>query len=228
MVKEKALIQTHKGFYRAPLGPESRKAIIPQEIKAHGIKIEIRHNAEAGPFLHTHARSIVGVPHPMNGSMTLEKVFEGRKVVITVHPSDLVEVFLNASQNPVTYEEFSRFCSYLEGLLGDIYILGDSRLIQIGLNYDIEGVKLDGVKFLKLQQFRNAWSTVYQKHRDTLRVETHLTTEISLQEAIDILKALGPRTDEEEVKKRLIKKATEVATEEYVPPPPDDDSYMYG
>jgi hypothetical protein len=227
LAKEGKVIRTMRGFYRAPLTEETVGKVIPPELKAHGIKIQLCHNGQAGSFLRAHQANITKT-HAINGSTVMQKMFENKLVTITVHNSGLMEIWLSATDDPIDYEGFTRFCAWLEGMLGDIYIRGDPRLIQIGLNYDMEGLEVSNLSNMKVQKFRNAWSQMYHHNKDRLRVETHMTTDLKLEDAINIMKMLGPKDDtEEEVKKRLLKKAQD-KVEEYAPPPEDHDSYMYG
>lgn len=111
-----------------------------------------------------------------NGQYSFE--FLGRPVTITLYPkSPTILVQLQASNNPLTFEEFNGFCFWLFGWGARENILEHTwQVKQYGWNLDFVNLDMtkSGYKRITLKAFRNDWFQIYQKQRDVLRVEAHL------------------------------------------------------
>ena len=70
------------------------------------------------------------------------------------------------------------------------------RLNSIELNYDKRRWRLDGCQYISLRCFKNALITLYNHKLHGLRVETRVDVDISLREAVDLLRSLGDRLEE--------------------------------
>ena len=183
LCNDEEIVRAQKGFYRAVITAETILREEYRNIRLHGVKIEaFCPNKDARPCGDRNN------PH----AYTYNRVFEGHRITITIHQKGLYEIFVGSTGNPMDFPAFSRVCSYLEGHLGvDVWHGGRSELVQLGLNIDVVGWRLDGVKSVKLQKFKNAWSQIYQKELELLRVETHITTRLKLSEAVGILHRLS-------------------------------------
>ncbi len=188
-LEEKGEIKkTHHGFYSAKITPELIKKLEIQQIRMHGLKIEWRSNFDTRSFFIAHKKFTFS-----DYKDTYHFQFEGRRVVLSAHKMGLVEVWLSCDDQAITFIEFTRYVAWLKGLLGDtMFYGGKPKLKQIGINIDLQTLHLDGVKNITLHRFVNAWSRIYQKREDMLRIETHLTLELELGEALNILQTLQP------------------------------------
>lgn len=221
LVKQNKIKRTQKGFYRGLITPETIKKIEVQELKLHGIKIEFRGKPNTG-----YSFEAEGIVNEYRKRKYYQRIFEGRKISITVHNMGLVEVWIKTSKDPLGYMDFTRFVSYLEGLLGNLFYYGRPTLSQVGLNLDMHILELEGVQKLTLKRFQNAWSSLYRKMEDWLRIETHMSTKLTLDEALETLKVLQPlRSD-------MIKKdeARGIPADKpgTTPKPLDEDNIMFG
>jgi len=109
-----------------------------------------------------------------------------RRLTITLH-KELIEVFINCSNNPLDYNDFARLEGYLWGLFPHI-ALNDWMVIQFGLNVDYYGFKLDGIKSMKLQLFKNMWFQIYQKEKELIRIEAHGTVKnITFEQCLNLI-----------------------------------------
>jgi hypothetical protein len=188
-----------RGFYRGKVTAERILALEQTEIQLHGIKIQfkavelVKENGRFVPFW-GQGISLRPLFNPQelvyqdDWKIVYRVEFSGRWTTITLHGGKpLCEVWLKCSENPLNYQEFKQFKSWLEGRFGNSFILGEPELIQVGLNRDYQELRMDGCNSLKLQKWENAWSQIYNKAERLLRVETHISTRIDLNEALDIL-----------------------------------------
>ena len=183
--KDVPIVRTSRGWYRHKMDIDVLARLDrTKRIELHGIKLEgTCLQVNAGYSLATKAKQ----RYRKRG--IYKEVFEGRIVTVTIHEMGLVEVFLKTSETPMNFPQFDRFQSWLKGLL-DFVSPSSWKIIQIGLNVDIPGLTLEGLKSIKLDAFRNAWFQIYQKGEDTVRFETHVLPDIRLHEAILLMRQL--------------------------------------
>lgn len=183
--KDSPLISERRGWYRHKMDIDTIAKIgSSKRIELHGIKVQgTCLDKNVGYSFAQAARQ----QYRKRG--TYKEVFEGRIVTITIHKMGLVEVWIKASPNPLSFPEFDRFQAWLRGLLSFVRPSSWS-MIQLGVNVDVRGLSLVGLKSISLSVFRNAWFQIYQKGEDTVRFETHLTTNLNLNEAISIMRQL--------------------------------------
>lgn len=199
LAKEGEVKRTLRGLYRAKLDIDTLRKVGAVEdinIRIHGLKVEGRLCVKqgAGYFADADAFRPPGkCTFEDDNRRTFQAVYEGRVTTFTVHDDGrakgLVEVFLKSSRLPMSISEFMRWEAYLHGVFPNFEVM-DFKVIQIGLNCDYKRLRLDGVKSIKLQTFKNAWFQIYEKAEDILRIEGHLVTEIDLKECLDILSVL--------------------------------------
>ncbi len=195
LAKNDKIVRAHRGFYRAKIKADDLKKIEAPLLSIHGPKIEcyipnLASKWEEGISL---TQAFMPVRQRHENIITTTMWFEMRRVTVTFHKKGLVEIFCSTSECPMDYVTFTKFVSFVDGLLhifgSDLY-KANARLRQIGLNYDYRALRLDGVNSIKLQTFHNAWAQIYNKGRDYMRIEEHMVTDISLAEAVTILSAL--------------------------------------
>lgn len=183
--KKSPLICEHRGFYRHRLDIDViAKLDRTKQIELHGIQLQgVCHQVNGAYSISRAAKS----RYRKRG--TYKEMFEDRIVTITVYEKGTVQVWLNTSTNPMSFQQFDRFQAWVKGLLDFV----DERswvLQQLGLNVDVRRLALEGVSGLKLSTFRNAWFQIYQKAEDMVRFETHMFPDLRLDEALLILKQL--------------------------------------
>lgn len=197
LAKNGKIVRAHHGFYRAKISAEDLKKIEEPLLSIHGPKIEccipdLASKWEEGISL---TQAFMPTRQRHENIITTTMWFEMRRVTVTFHKKGLVEIFCSTSECPMDYVTFTKFVSFVDGLLhifgSDLY-KANARLRQIGLNYDYRALRLDGVNSIKLQTFHNAWAQIYNKGRDYMRIEEHMVMDISLAEAVTILSALQP------------------------------------
>lgn len=107
--------------------------------------------------------------------------FRGRPVTIEVfRRSPTVGVWLNATNSPLTLDEFDKFCYWVYGWAEGKGIAESSWVVkQFGLNFD--KYKMDmtksGFKRMTLSMFRRYWIQIYQKGLDMVRTEVHAVSD---------------------------------------------------
>jgi hypothetical protein len=80
-----------------------------------------------------------------------------------------------------------RLCSYLNGFLSTIKP-EDIMVRQIGVAKDFQSLRMDGVSSITLHKFMNDWSKIYYKETiGAVRIERHLTVNLSLEQAMNTL-----------------------------------------
>lgn len=108
---------------------------------------------------------------------TYSLAFRGRPVTIEVFSkSPTVAVWLNATNSPLTLDEFDKFCYWIYGWAEGRGIPENTWVVkQFGLNFD--KYKMDmtksGFKRMTLSMFRRYWIQIYQKGLDMVRTEVH-------------------------------------------------------
>jgi len=175
----------HRGFYRATIDKSLVHSLGNPEIKFHGIKIEAKLSKPMDGI--TARIKALGFESKTNGRFCRVLWYEGRKITITLHCKGLVEIWVRSSDNPLNFEELRALLTFLNGFLEPLGPLANRVLRQIGLNKDYRSLRLDGVTSIPLNDFMNSVARIYQKEKDTLRVEKHIETNIELDEAICML-----------------------------------------
>jgi hypothetical protein len=187
------IVQTHRGWYRIAWGIDELKNL-ENEIRVglHGLKLQA--------YLPEH-RDADNTPLSLSPQKFKEYRkrlsfkdfnFMGYPVTVTVHQTGLVEVFLNSSNNPIGFLDFEKFKFFLQGRFSSVIDWNDWDVVQWGLNADINNMRIEGAKSVKLQVFRDAWFQLYQKREDVVRAEVHSTKSI---QAEDIYKWFRTLTD---------------------------------
>lgn len=126
---------------------------------------------------------------------------KGRRITATVHLKGIVDVHIGCSENPLTFHDFLEVLAYLEGFLERLVPFSDREVVkvkQIGVGKDYKRLRLDGGKSVSLKNFKNAFAQIYYKESlGVTRFEHHLTTDMSLDEA---LRSLSILTDPRNIK----------------------------
>lgn len=180
------IVRTSRGLYRARLNRDAVR-IHPgvKRLGLHGLKIEGRCTQGSTGYC------LLGPPtNEGRKRKTYQRLFRGRLVTITVHDGGLVEVFVKTDESPIYFDEFDCFVAWMEGLL-EWVDQKSWQLRQYGVCADILGMRLDGIRSLRLSAFRNAWFQVYQKGDDLVRFETHAVTDITLTEVLTVIKQMA-------------------------------------
>lgn len=180
------IVRTSRGWYRAKLNLDIiRMHSGAKRLGIHGIKLEGRcTQASTGYCLR-------GPPTKEGRKRkTYQRVFRERVVTITIHDKGLVEVFVKTDEVPFDFQEFDCFVAWIEGILEGVEP-SSWHIRQVGFNVDIIGLRLDGISSLKLSTFKNAWLQIYQRGDDVVRFESHLVTDVTLQEALTVIKQMG-------------------------------------
>jgi len=177
------IVRPSRGWYRIFHNCDRIRALgAVERIELHGIKSEGRcHGANAA------YRIVTEAARSYRNRGIYKESFEGRVVTVTVHAEGLVEVFLGTSMNPMDFRTFDRFCYWLFGKTDGIVPPGTWKVVQVGINADAKGLRMDGISSLSLKMWRNAWAQVYQKEMDVVRIESHLQTDLTVDEALSIL-----------------------------------------
>lgn len=143
-------------------------------------------------------------------------------------------IYLSASQNPLDYEEMTDFVGWLRGICDPLDPEQKLELRHLGLNRDHRRWELDGFQRIRLVAWKNAFRQVYQKRKEIVRDEAHLTLrELTLGEAVEMIagvspaaliaKAIAGAATIEEARARLDEAAKKL-TEKAEPPPIRPDS----
>lgn len=167
----------------------------------HGLKIEHRCPQSKGGV--TCGCNREGTPspdqhrHKRNKSITMTNTWANRPLTITYHKS-LIEVFLNATDDPIDIHEFIGYCGFIEGKFG--MSLPNWWVTQIGLAKDLVTLELDGFKGarMRLDKFKTMYLEFYQKTKDKVRVGVHFNLsskptakkKISVQDMLDVFSNL--------------------------------------
>jgi len=185
------IVKVREGWYRAARTPEMMsKVATAKRLGIHGIAISGK-----CPDDPTRSRllrdSNIKINH--NGQYSYE--FSGHPVTITLYPhSPTILVQLEATNNPLSFEEFSGFCFWLFGWGAREKILDHTwQIKQWGWNLDFINLDMtkSGFKRITLKAFRNDWFQIYQKQKDVLRVEAHMNPQdlalVDLQRLVDTM-----------------------------------------
>lgn len=205
-----------RGYFQAKANLETIALIESPETKLHGIKIEIK-RIEGISSQHNildwlkakHFRPISNSNGTPLKRYTKETGWHDRWTTITIHESGLIEIFLNASKMPLTYEEFCSFCDFMDGYFEPFYFTRNNAYVtQLGMGKDFEEMHLDGITCIRLHKFKNDWCSIYENEDGRVRFEHHLKLNISLEDAINIMSLIStpPRFVHDNISKEDEKK----------------------
>ena len=202
------IVREHYGFYRA------------------STDLGIMRRQLAGKPVLFHSLQLEGICHNKNTKLIFAAIsesrkhyrkrdyyrwaFEGRTVSITLYENGLLQLWLNASQNPLDYMGWQRFRAFLEGRMPEY--IGDLILKQVDVHADIREFQIQEFQGMRLKVFDNAWLHLYQKTEDLLRLEVStIPRELKFIEACEIIKTL-----------------VSIPTEQtYQAPPDDKEGFAY-
>ena len=168
------IVKVREGWYRAARTPEMMsKVATAKRLGLHGIEISGK-----CPNDPTRSRLLRNSDLKINQNGQYSFEFLSRHVTITLYPrSPTILVQLQATNNPLSFEEFNGFCFWLFGWGANERILDHTwQVKQWGWNLDFVNLDItkSGFKRFTLKAFRNDWFQIYQKQRDVLRVEAHM------------------------------------------------------
>jgi len=122
--------------------------------------------------------------------------YEGRKITITIHVIGKVDVSISSTKNPLSYPDFLKMLTYLDGVLDRFAPFSNRKVVdvlEVGVAKDYRQLRLDGVKGVALKAFTNAWARIYYKDDiKATRFEHHIVGRMSLD---DVLKSLSIMTN---------------------------------
>lgn len=214
--KRKKIRKMKHGYYQIRPAPEIIEKLEDPQVKLHGIKLEHNHFENNTLGIHGISAQTNNIFNFLNANRfdkvktkrgtflkrwTKSMWWEERNITITIHENGLIEIFCNASSNPLPFPEFCRYCDFLTGYFQPItsFKRRDVMMKQVGINRDFEEQQLDGVSCITLHKFMNDWARVYQKD-DLVRYEHHLKLEITLEDAFNSLQLLTTPTTNGNVK----------------------------
>ena len=181
------IVRTQHGFYRAStdLGI-MRRQLTGKPILFHSLQIEgICHNKNTKLIFAAISES---KKHYRKRDY-YRWAFEGRTVSITLFDNGLMQMWLNASQNPLDFMTWQRFRAFLEGRIPEY--VGDLVVKQVDVHTDMREFQIQEFQGLRLKVFDNAWMHLYQKTEDLLRLEVSMVPrELKFVEACEIIKTL--------------------------------------
>lgn len=188
-----------RGYFKAKVTLEIIAMIESPDTKLHGIKIEVK-KIEGISAQHNmldwlkvkHFRDVANKKGTPLKRHTKQVGWRGRWATITVHESRLVEIFLNCSKMPLTYEEFCSFCDFLDGYFEPYYFTRNNAYVtQLGVGKDFDDLHLDGITSIRLHKFKNDWCSIYENKEGRVRFEHHLKLDITLEDAINIMSLIS-------------------------------------
>lgn len=104
-----------------------------------------------------------------------------------------MQVSLPADRAPLEFEEVEQFWGWLEAMVSGERNRDLLFLRKVGVHVDYWRWELDGLHKVRLTAWVNAYRQVYQKFRDLIRDEIHLTLkELKLKEAVELLGEMSP------------------------------------
>ena len=205
--KEGLIRRESRGFYILTQATTKDGIMIDAPLQLHGIKIvtKERHGLAsvmssqllqaAPPSLHRHR---------INHSLTYSEEWEGRTATITIYHNEGAEINLSATNKPLSFPEFCEFCGWIQGK-APAGTLAAWEIRQLGLNYDIPTLHLDGISSITLHAFKNVWLRMYEHNKDRLRLEAHINIALSLPETLEILKG-AMESAQQQVGQKIIAK----------------------
>ena len=57
--------------------------------------------------------------------------FEGRKITVTVHLMGKIDVYINSTKNPISYPDFLKILTYLDGVLEQLAPFSDREVVDL-------------------------------------------------------------------------------------------------
>ncbi len=203
--KQNKISRHCRGFYQANIDISLLQQLENPPTTLHGIMLECKTTKEL-------QKTIDGIPSNQYTDEALillyslgflpttnhryhrDLWYEGRKITITVHMKGKVDVYINSSNNPLTYPDFLKMLTYLDGVLEQLAPFSNRKvvdLLEVGLAKDIKQLRLDGVKCVALSVFTNAWARIYYKDDiKATRFEHHLVPKMTLDDALRSLSIL--------------------------------------
>lgn len=181
------VIRAHHGFYHAStdLGI-MRRMLAGKPVQFHSLQLE-------GFCLNKNTKLIFEAISESRkryrGRDYYRWAFEGRTVSITLFDNGLMQMWLNASHNPLDFLGWQRFRAFLEGRLPEY--IGDFVIKQVDVHVDVREFQVSDFKEMRLKVFDNAWFHLYQKTEDLLRMEVSMVPrELKFVEACEIVRTL--------------------------------------
>lgn len=205
LVKKGKINRVSRGFYQANIDISMLHQLENPPTQLHGIMLGCRTTEKLQKCIHgipskeyTDEALILlfalGFMSTTNHRYHTDLWFEGRKITITVHLKGKVDVYINSTKNPIDYPGFLKILTFLDGYLVNLAPFRDRkvvRLVEVGVARDFKQLRLDGVQCISLKAFTNAWSRIYyKKDIDATRFEHHLTTNMTLDDALKSLSIL--------------------------------------
>jgi len=204
LLKKNRIEKPDRGFYRAKVTPDILHLIEQPPVELHGIKLELNYakkfqNTIDGITSKSFTDELLlwfkvnGFVESTNFRWGRVVFWEDHRIRVTVHLGGLIEIFVNASKCPLGFRDMCRLLDFLEGFLSRIVVFNHSkiRVVQVGVSKDFRSLRLDGVSCITLHKYLNDWARVYYKEdRGVVRFEHHLTSNLSLKEALDTLEVL--------------------------------------
>lgn len=114
--------------------------------------------------------------------------WRGRVVRLRCFPSTgSVVVYVPASRLPIPWGEMRTFREWLGGRLYPVQV-GGWKVVEMGLNMDYEGWRIEGVKSVTFDRFNSTVERFYQKTRSMVRHEVHDNRSHPLDQVVKLLK----------------------------------------
>jgi hypothetical protein len=129
-------------------------------------------------------------PRQVGPGRYIERVddWEGRQVRLRWFPSTgSVVIYVPASRLPIPWARMHGFREWLAGRFYP-YPVGQWKAVEIGLNLDYEGWRMEGVKAVTLDRFDGTVERMYQKTKSMVRHEVHDHRGHSLDQVVKLLK----------------------------------------
>lgn len=117
----------------------------------------------------------------------LRERISGRSLEVRAFQTGTLLFSVSATDVPIRGGEWPEFYGELRGFARGLGVDLDSPfalLVNVEFNVDWSSFFMSGVKRLKVTQFSRTWAQIYQKHRDTLRMEIRVAPrDVSVSEA---------------------------------------------
>lgn len=201
LLSREEIVKHRRGYYSLKITPATLRFLENPPITVHGLKLECRAKQ-------TLQKTILRITANNNKNYTKEMLdwfkamsfkestkyrwfkripWEGRGLEVTVHLNGLIEIWAKSSELPLSYPDMVRLCSYLNGFLSTLKP-EDIMVRQIGVAKDFQTLRMDGISSITLHKFMNDWSKIYYKETiGAVRIERHLTCNLSLEQAMNTL-----------------------------------------
>jgi len=199
-----------RGFYQANVNRQLLSQLEDPPILLHGIMLECKTSKKL-------QKCVEGIPtkeycddvvklltaldfqKKTNHRFCRNLWFELWKITITVQLNGKIDVYINSSKNPLSYPDFLRILTFLDGVLEKLSPFIDRSVVdvkQIGVARDFKQLRLDGVSSVSLKVFRDTWARIYYKEDiKATRFEHHLTGKMNLLDALLTLSFLTKSPD---------------------------------